>query len=164
MPRKKRLKLRLIIPLVLAVLAIATLLMGNEILNAYGAWHGVKNLEPDQVSMLRQENLLVLDVREPEEFAVSHLANASLAKDIDLTQLDPEQPILLYCTVGLRSTELGTTLTQQGFHNIYNLSGGLIRWKNQGKAVYNEFEQPTDSVHVYSGLFGLLLRNGLAVD
>ena len=157
-------KKRFLIPLVLGVLVIAALAMSNQLLSAYGAWKGVMNLEPKQVNQLRQDNLLVLDVRAREEYQVSHLEGAIWVEDLDLTKLDPEQPMLLYCTVGLRSTELGATLSKRGFHNIYNLNGGLIRWKNQGRTVYNQFNQPTDSVHVYNQLFGLLLRDGLAVD
>lgn len=164
MPTEKRIKLRFLIPLIFGVLAIAALAMSNQLLNAYGASQGLMNLESDQISQLKQDNLLVLDVRNKEEYEVSHLKGAVWVEDLDLTKLDPRQPMLVYCTVGLRSTEFGATLTKQGFHNIYNLNGGLIRWKNQGNTVYNQFDQPTDSVHVYNQLFGLLLRDGLAVD
>ena len=154
--------LALSIPLVLAVLALA---FNGPILAAFGAFSGVKTLEPgDLESLSTKADVLLVDVRELEEFEVSHLKGAVREQTIDWQKVDKERPIVLYCTIGFRSTEWGTTLAKQGFRNLYNLDGGIVRWKNENRTVFNQKNQPTDSVHVYSDLFGFLLREGLAVE
>ncbi|MCE7992226.1 MAG: rhodanese-like domain-containing protein [Roseivirga sp.] len=159
-----RFQLRYILPTGLLMIVITMVIFGSNIINSFGAYHGVKNCTSQEAtSLLNDQALLILDVRQREEYEVSHLKGAVLADDVDFESLETDQRILVYCTVGFRSTELGTTLTNNGFSHIYNLDGGLIGWKNQGQPVYNQREQPTDSVHVYSGLFGFLLKNGLAV-
>lgn len=164
MNKKTRSRLRYTLPLVAVLALVTAAVFGSELINRFGAYHGVINLSSDEaMGLADSEGLLILDVRQREEYEVSHLKGAVLADDVNFESLRTDQPILVYCTVGFRSTELGTTLTHNGFSHIYNLDGGLITWKNQGKLVYNQSEQPTDSVHVYSGLFGLLLKNGLAV-
>ena len=146
------------------LLAAVLIIFSVDMVNGVGTFYGIDNLSSAEVSLkMEKEPLLILDVRDREEYEVSHLKGAQLAGDVDLESLQTDQPILVYCTVGLRSTELGATLTKKGFSHIYNLNGGLIRWKNNGYEVYNIHEQPTDSVHVYSGLFGLLLTDGHAV-
>ncbi|GAB5524563.1 MAG: hypothetical protein Roseis2KO_24350 [Roseivirga sp.] len=164
MTKKPGLKLKFILPLAAVLTLVAAVVFGNRLISSFGAYHGVKNCtSQDVTALVSDENLLILDVRQREEYEVSHLKGAVLADDVDFKRLETDQPILVYCTVGFRSTELGTTLTHNGFSHIYNLEGGLIGWKNQGKPVYNQKEQLTDSVHVYSSLFGVLLKKGLAV-
>jgi len=155
-------KYMLLLGALIGVIALIT--FRTDIISGIGAFYGVKNLNSAQVSeRLDGNEFLILDVREREEFEVSHLKGAVLASEVDLEILRTDQPILVYCTVGYRSTELGATLTKKGFSDIYNLEGGLIRWKNEGFKVYNIHEQPTDSIHVYSDIFGLLLTDGQAV-
>lgn len=161
---KFRSRLKYFLPLVALLVVITIAAFASDLINGFGALHGVKNLSTrESIELTNKEALLIVDVRQREEFEVSHMRGAVLVEDIDFESLKTDQPILLYCTVGFRSTELGTTLTNKGFSHIYNLDGGLIRWKNKGQPVYNMQEQSTDSVHVYSGLFGFLLTDGLAV-
>lgn len=161
---KASLKLRYILPLSALLVLVMVAVFGRDLISGFGAYHGVKNCSTEEVATLvENEDFLILDVRQKKEYEVSHLKGAILAAEVDFESLKTDQRILVYCTVGFRSTELGTTLTNNGFSHIYNLDGGLISWKNQGKPVYNLKEQPTDSIHVYSSLFGFLLKNGLAV-
>lgn len=164
MTKRNRLKLKYLLPLVSVLVLVGVAVFGNRLISSFGAYHGVKNCTSQEVTgLVSDKNLLILDVRQREEYEVSHLKGAVLADDVDFESLETDQPILVYCTVGFRSTELGTTLTHNGFSHIYNLDGGLIGWKNQEKPVYNQKEQLTDSVHVYSSLFSVLLKKGLAV-
>lgn len=165
MSSKKRIGSRWIILSALLGLSILALVFNGPILAAFGAVNGVKTLGPkDLVSLQAQADVLLVDVREVEEFEVSHLYGAVWEEAINWQEVDKNQPIVLYCTIGFRSTEWGTTLAKQGFRNLYNLDGGIVRWKNEKHTVFNQLNQPTDSVHVYSDLFGFLLREGLAVE
>ncbi|HCM04937.1 MAG TPA: sulfurtransferase [Oceanospirillales bacterium] len=85
--------------------------------------------------MLTQE-VVVLDVRETAEFQAGHLPKAinvprgvlefKVANHPDL--MDPQQPILIYCKNGGRSTLAALTLKQMGFTHVEMLAGGFDGW------------------------------------
>lgn len=101
---------------------------------------------------------LLLDARTEEEFAVSHLATAQLAPpDPDALQLPPDTPIVVYCSVGYRSSRLTEQLQQRGYTNVSNLEGSIFEWANQGHPVYQN-DRPVHSVHPYNPTWGLLLK------
>ena len=114
---------------------------------------------------LRQPNPpLLLDARTPAEFRVSHLAGARFV-DVDsvpeaqFADLSRDQPVVVYCSVGLRSERLGERLHALGFRHVRNLYGGLFEWVNEGHPVYNAAGLTAD-VHPYSALWGAWLRRG----
>jgi len=83
-------------------------------------------------------DLVVLDVRTPEEFDEGHLANAVnvdfYAPDFsaNLAALDKDVPYVLYCRSGNRS---GTTVQEMrslGFTEVYEVDGGILSWLNSG--------------------------------
>ncbi len=119
-------------------------------------------LKPDQLSDLSKYQ--VLDTREKEEFEVSHLKDArwvgydtfSLKKVDDL---DKTKPVLVYCTVGARSQDVGKKLKEAGFTEVYNLYGGLIEWSNEEKPIFHD-GLPTKNVHTYSKSWGIWLNKG----
>ena len=117
---------------------------------------------PNQISNL--SNYQVLDAREKEEFAVSHLHNSRwVGYDTfsleTVRDLDKSKPVLIYCTVGARSQEIGKQLKEAGFQRVYNLYGGIIQWVNDGKEVECE-GKPTSKVHTYSQTWGIWLVKG----
>ncbi|MHA7128941.1 rhodanese-like domain-containing protein [Algoriphagus namhaensis] len=119
-------------------------------------------LQPSQVDQYAE--LQILDTREREEFEVSHLQDAiwvgySDFEEANLTSLDKTKPILVYCTVGARSQEIGKKLQDQGFEKVYNLYGGIIHWVNEGLPVYRN-DEPTNQVHTYSRTWGIWLKEG----
>ena len=110
---------------------------------------------------------LLLDVRTPAEFRVSHLAGARFVdfESVPTAQfvgLDREQPVVVYCSVGLRSERLGERLHALGFRQVRNLYGGLFEWVNEGHPVVNAAGATTD-VHPYSTFWGSWLRRGQKV-
>ncbi|MEP0710436.1 rhodanese-like domain-containing protein [Algoriphagus sp.] len=109
----------------------------------------------------------VVDTREKEEFDVSHLKGAIwVGYDTfslnNVSSLDKSKPVLVYCTVGARSQEIGKKLKAAGFSQVYNLYGGLIQWSNEEKPIFHENVQ-TDKVHTYSKSWGIWLTNGVKV-
>lgn len=116
------------------------------------------------------EDVLLLDTREPEEYAVSHLQDALWVghKDFDADRFTKEhpnkqRPIVVYCSIGVRSENIGETLQALGYANVQNLYGGIFAWKNGNGTVYNGQGQPTDSVHAFNRIWGRLLDNGIKV-
>ncbi|MBC7554150.1 MAG: thioredoxin [Taibaiella sp.] len=78
----------------------------------------------------------LIDVRTPEEFAGGHLKNALNfnynATDFEeqLTKLDKNKPVLVYCQSGGRSSRAANKMLEMGFINVYNMDGGIMKWNN----------------------------------
>ena len=105
----------------------------------------------------------LLDVRTPEEFAVSHLRGA-VRVDPDQPDLDAVprdgRPVVVYCSVGWRSGALGARLLERGHERVFNLEGGLFGWANAGRPVWAEGSRAA-KVHPYDDEWGRLLRPAL---
>jgi rhodanese-related sulfurtransferase len=75
---------------------------------------------------------LLLDVREPGEFEICHIAGSQLmpmgmvAASVD--DIPQDRPIVVICHHGMRSYSIARYLEQQGFDPVMNLSGGLDAW------------------------------------
>ena len=113
----------------------------------------------------QRENLLLFDVRESEEYAVSHLQGARPAPSKDEAQkalqgAPSDQRIVLYCSVGYRSSELAQFLMKKGYTEVYNLEGSIFAWANEGRPVYRGNER-VKVVHPYDRIWGSLLKKSL---
>lgn len=51
---------------------------------------------------------------------------------LKMDDLCQKTPTVLYCHSGARSAQACAYLTQQGYDNVYNLQGGIVRWAQQG--------------------------------
>jgi rhodanese-related sulfurtransferase len=119
-------------------------------------------VKPAQVTNL--STYQVLDAREKTEHEVSHLQNAIWVGHDTFTlksvaELDKNKPVLIYCTVGARSEEIGKKLQKEGFTRVYNLYGGIVHWVNEGRPVFAK-GKPTQKVHTYSQPWSVWLTKG----
>jgi rhodanese-related sulfurtransferase len=119
-------------------------------------------VKPEQITDLT--NYQILDTREKEEYNVSHLDGAIWVgydtfslKNVE--GIDKNKPVLVYCTVGARSQEIGKKLQAAGFTQVYNLYGGIIHWSNETMPLESD-NKPTQKVHTYSKSWGIWLKNG----
>jgi rhodanese-related sulfurtransferase len=108
---------------------------------------------------------LLLDIREGEEYEVSHLQNAVLAGTEEaaaeiLAGWDKTQPVVVYCSVGYRSSKMAEKLKKRGFEHVFNLEGSIFQWANEGRPVYSQ-DRRTDRVHPYDLKWGRLLNRDL---
>jgi len=131
-------------PLLLALLPILALL--SPTLRADDAKPAAaveKKVTPDEAQKLIQQkkDLVILDVRTPEEFAAGHIAGA---KNLDfhgddflqkLKSLDKSKDYLVHCMAGGRSAQAVKKMEQEHFQTIYHMNGGLSAWKEAGKPV-----------------------------
>lgn len=88
------------------------------------------------------ETAQVLDVRTPDEYKTGVIKNAVLADWNNGEQfvskagtLDKTRPVYLYCRSGGRSSKAAEWLTSNGFKEVYNLEGGILAWKKNGREV-----------------------------
>jgi len=85
----------------------------------------------------RQEPML-LDVREPWEYALCHIAGSLLMPmrtlPTRLNELDAAADIVVICHHGVRSMNAAYFLAQQGFERVANITGGIDAWaRHDGK-------------------------------
>ena len=83
----------------------------------------------------RGENLLLLDVREPEEYRRCRLPKALLVPLSEFSsrvlELDRRRPIVVYCHHGIRSSFATSYLRRAGFRQVRNLAGGIEAWATE---------------------------------
>lgn len=78
---------------------------------------------------------VIIDVRTPEEFEKGHLINAINidwnGSDFEnqISKLDKSKPILVYCLSGGRSSSAAKQMRTDGFEEVYELSGGIMKWR-----------------------------------
>lgn len=83
-------------------------------------------------------DVVVLDVRTPEEFVAGHLANAQnvdfYASDFasQLDELDKDTPYVVYCRSGNRSASAIEIMRNLGFTEVWEVDGGIIAWEQAG--------------------------------
>ena len=108
---------------------------------------------------------LLPDVRTPAEFPGSQFPRArrtdppSTAAELS-PSLPADRPVVVYCSVGYRSSELATRLIKAGRTNVVNLEGSLFQWANEGRALRSA-DGPAKAVHPYNEKFGRMLRPSL---
>ncbi len=114
-----------------------------------------------------KDQYLILDAREREEFEISHIDGAKFIgydkPDYDvLSEIDKDQPIVLYCSVGYRSEKLGEKLKKRGFTNVRNLYGSIFEWANEGCPLVNENGETTNQIHTYNKKWSKWVEEGKA--
>lgn len=120
----------------------------------------IKQVKADAVNL---STTVILDTREKNEFEVSRLKNAVWIgyDDFEISRIDSikkDQEIIVYCSVGYRSSKIGEELIESGYKNVKNLYGGIFQWANENRPVYNDSTQ-TRKVHVYNRKWGRFLTN-----
>ena len=109
-----------------------------------------------------QVNPILLDARTLAEYQVSHLPNAIIVphdlEDLARKNIDYLTPIVVYCSVGYRSSAIARRLKSLGYKSVFNLSGSIFRWVNQNRPVYRQ-GKPADRVHPYGKLWQVLLES-----
>ncbi len=134
-----------------------------------GDFPGVRQISTDSLLLWMGDTTrpgpVLFDVRADEEFAVSHLRGArrldpSTTDFSELVELPRDTPVVLYCSVGYRSSEMATRLEEAGFENVQNLQGSIFMWANEGHDVWRG-EERVREVHPYDSIWGVLLDEEL---
>ena len=110
---------------------------------AYGAQQilGADGVEAKVALEMNQHGALLLDVREPGEYAAIHAPNAKL---IPLGQLGSrlaeiaaykDKPIVVMCRSGHRSARAVALLKEAGYSQVSNIKGGINAWEGDGLEV-----------------------------
>jgi len=98
------------------------------------------------------DDLVIVDVREAEEFQRAHIPGALLVPrgilesatdagcehSVDKLRAARDKTIVLYSQNGARSALATDTLQQMGFEKVYNLAGGIDLWQAEGFALVTD--------------------------
>jgi len=108
-----------------------------------GADAAVKHVEAESAAKLLKERpeVVVLDIRTPDEFKTGHIAgaknidfnSANFAKELE--KLDKSKTYLVHCASGRRSTKSLETFKDLKFQSICHLDGGIKGWQKAGQPV-----------------------------
>jgi molybdopterin/thiamine biosynthesis adenylyltransferase/rhodanese-related sulfurtransferase len=105
----------------------------------------IDEVDPGEVREQISNGAVVIDVREPEEWAAGHIPGAKhvpksyLESRIEGAAPDRSQHLILYCASGNRSAWATRTLTEDlGYEHVESMTGGFTLWKDRGYDV----EQP----------------------
>jgi len=94
----------------------------------------VPEVEPEELAteLRSADPPLLVDVREPEEWAIAHLPGANLIPKAELPErvdeLTRARALVLYCRAGTRSADATRLLLDLGFSNVRTLRGGINAW------------------------------------
>jgi rhodanese-related sulfurtransferase len=108
-------------------------------LRSGGGSSGVSPLEA--TLLINREDAIVVDVREPDEYAAGHLPNSrhiptgAVEKRLAELEKHKTKPLIVVCRSGNRSGAACNALRKGGFEKVYNLAGGLLAWEQAGLPV-----------------------------
>jgi rhodanese-related sulfurtransferase len=121
-----------------AALIVISTLIGIDTMRRGGA--GANQVSAVQLpQLINQENAVVVDVCQPEEFGKGHIP-AAINIPVDqikeqLGQLEKfrkkDRPIVLSCRSGQRASRAAAVLRKNEFKRVYTLSGGLAAWEKE---------------------------------
>ena len=114
--------------------AIVFLLLMDIFGSSFKSYGAASPTEATQ--LINQQDALVLDVREDNEYHSGHIVNPlhipmSFLKDrVAELEKHKSKPIIVSCRSGARSASACSVLSKQGFENVYNLKGGVMAWQH----------------------------------
>ncbi|MFP4567601.1 MAG: rhodanese-like domain-containing protein [Candidatus Woesearchaeota archaeon] len=87
-------------------------------------------------SMLNSKDVVLIDIRTPDEFNSGHINGAmnldfyssTFKEELDL--LDKSKTYLIYCRTGSRTGQTLNIMKNLGFSEVYDLSGGIVAWQS----------------------------------
>ena len=118
--------------LFLALLIIVVMLVMNGVRGKLVGFQEVKPVEA--VRIINNQDVVLLDVREDNEFKQGHIINA---RHIPLSEVEArlselegcrDQSLLVYCRSGARAARAAATLKKNGFEKVIKLDGGVMAW------------------------------------
>lgn len=107
--------------------------------NVQGASDAVfRSIPPAEALRMFQQrdDIIFLDVRTPKERSTGYIPGSQLVAFTDIVtgkvSYPKDKPIMLVCAIGGRSYSAGMLLSQKGYTEIYNVSGGISAWYKAG--------------------------------
>ncbi|HMQ47798.1 MAG TPA: rhodanese-like domain-containing protein [Saprospiraceae bacterium] len=121
------------------IIAVVLLIAVPFLMKAQSAASGAyQNIDVTEFTkMMKGNNVVVLDVRTPQETTQGKIKGAKEINVFDpnfnqkIAALDKGKTYLVYCRSGNRSARACSLMAKQGFENLFNLQGGYTAWTNR---------------------------------
>ena len=100
---------------------------------------GVQEISSAEFLSNPPEDVLILDVRTPDEFRAGHVPDAlniphdQLAARLPELGSDPDRPVVVYCERGGRAGQAAEVLLDAGYGSVLHLEGDMSDWRAQGR-------------------------------
>ncbi len=92
-----------------------------------------QRISPANAQALREQGAVVVDIRDPQSFALGHIRGARHLDNHSLhdfiARADLDQPLIVACYHGNSSQGAAAYLVGQGFAQVYSLDGGFELWR-----------------------------------
>lgn len=101
----------------------------------------VSNISQQELLDADKNNLVIVDVRTPEEFQQGHVPNAinvplsEIINNPAILKDSKGKPIVLYCRSGYRAGKAAEALLKDGYQNLRHLEGDIQGWEKAGLAL-----------------------------
>ena len=131
----------------------------------------VAHISSDELQQLETSNALIFDIRDTDEYSVSHMAGAILISPKTsaseflekYSKAAKGKTVIFYCSVGQRSSLFATrvqySLKTSGAAAVFNLKGGLFNWHNENLPLVTPSKDPTEYIHPYNQFWGRMLNH-----
>ncbi len=99
----------------------------------------INEITPEVAANYIADGHLILDVREPDEYAEGalegaiHIPRGHLEAQIENRITDKTLPVVVYCAGGVRSAFAAKTMQELGYASVFSMDGGFGRWKDEGR-------------------------------
>jgi rhodanese-related sulfurtransferase len=119
-------------------LIVLALISGGALLLPSLQQRGARVSLLQATQMINQGKTLIIDVRDPAQFAAGHLRDAQnipikeLPKRIGELDKFKSRKVIVVCQSGMQSSKATSQLKKAGFSEVYSLNGGLAAWQAQG--------------------------------
>ena len=99
-----------------------------------------RDVDVDTVaSLLGNEDVLILDVREQHEYDEGHIPGVVLIPvgevPVRLDEIPMDKPVIVTCRSGNRSNQVAEFLRENGYTRVHNMTGGVKAWEAAGYPV-----------------------------
>ncbi|WP_110931650.1 rhodanese-like domain-containing protein [Paenibacillus bouchesdurhonensis] len=114
---------------------------------------GVSHVDTEELSAIlldSNNHAIIIDVREPEEYAQAHIPGVPLIPMGEIISymddLDRDREYVFVCRSGQRSFNVAKYFQQQGFDAVHNYAGGMLDWDGEiATGLENVIEHPLDA-------------------
>lgn len=93
-----------------------------------------KRISAEQAKELLEQGAVLVDIRDPESYAQSHIEGAHQLNNTNLEDFlrnnDPDHPLIVCCYHGNSSQPAAAYLYERGYEEVYSLDGGFERWRH----------------------------------
>lgn len=97
---------------------------------------GVKSMSATEYMQMRNKSHTLVDVRQLGEWQSGHAPHALHIPLNEISQrmheVSKDQPVILICASGTRSSMAATAFANGGYSDVYNFSGGMASWSSAG--------------------------------